>query len=79
MNTALYPKNESTLWADLQKAQLGSYYEDFIPNYFEYKLWIHDVNQWFLWVLYLGEREEDCEADKKPEDDGGEKAPVLSS
>jgi hypothetical protein len=27
----------------------------------------------------LGEGEEDCKADKKPEDDGGEKAPVLSS
>jgi hypothetical protein len=30
-------------------------------------------------VLYLGEGEEDGEADKKPEDDGGEKTPVLSS
>ncbi len=63
----------------MQKGRLGSYYGDFVPNYFEYKLWVHDINQSFLWVLYLGEGEEDGEADKKPEDDGSEKAPVLSS
>jgi hypothetical protein len=33
----------------------------------------------FCGFLYLGEWEEDGEADEKPEDDGGEKAPVLSS
>ncbi len=28
-----------SLWVDLQKGRLGSYYGDFSPYYFEYRLW----------------------------------------
>jgi hypothetical protein len=38
MNTTLHPWNESTLWKDSQKDWLCSYYADFPPNYFEYRL-----------------------------------------
>jgi hypothetical protein len=38
MNTALYPRTESTPWVDSQKGRLGRHYRDFSPNYFEYKL-----------------------------------------
>jgi hypothetical protein len=36
MNTALYPRNDSTLRFESQKDRLGSYY--CFPNYFDYKL-----------------------------------------
>ncbi len=38
MNTTLHPWNESTLWMDSQKGWTGSYYGEFSPNYFEYRL-----------------------------------------
>ncbi len=38
MNTALYPRKESTLWVNSLKGQLDRYYRDFSPNYFEYRL-----------------------------------------
>ncbi len=41
-NIALYPWNESTLWIDSHTGV--GYYGDFSPNYFEYKLSIHNFN-----------------------------------
>ncbi len=58
MNTALYPRKELTLWVDSQKGRLGSYYRDFSPNYFEYKLrWvcIFWAALWFGLVAGLAE------------------------